>query len=400
MGRSKFTEEQALDQDFTTQAELTTVSGYLHHHIKGKFISDNIPSDGAALIYSTATEQWYPATISGGELYSHSDLQDLNADDHWLYVPRDGSRGFTSTVSGIDPTQLYHLTTKNYVDTISGTLQTLIDAKPDTFLDLTDTPSSYVGYRKKLVRVNEESDGLEFVGGEASGDDATFSGIIPHSYLTELDEDQHPALVPRDGSRGFTSTVSGIDPTDLYHLTTKNFVDYEITTTSGYLHDHLKGRYISDIVPEEGMAYVWSTTSNWWYPINVADGFGVGYYYHIDDETEESTNSTSWVDRLILTVSGTEPGEYRLGWYYEYRLNKAGKTLYVRISLDDDYDNLMHDVSLSMIQTTNYVSSAGFYHATLSSGTYHIDVDWKIDSAQGGTTGYLRRVRLEFWRVN
>ena len=286
------------------------------------------------------------------------------------------------------------------VTTVSGHLQTEIDAKPDDFLDLPDTPPSYVGYRKKLVRVNEGSDGLEFVGGEAVGDEVTFSGIIPHSILLELDEDQHPALVPRDGSRGFTSTVSGIDPTDLYHLTTKNFVDYEITTTSGYLHDHLKGRYIADLAPENRQALIWSEINQEWYPYNVADGFGVGFYYFISDEDEASTNSTSWINRLTLTVSGTDPGEYRFGWYYEYRLNKAGKTLDVRISLNDDYDNLLHDVNLSMIQTTNYVSSAGFYHETLSSGTYHVDVDWQIDSAQGGTTAYLRRVRIEFWRVN
>lgn len=32
------------------------------------------------------------------------------------YVLVDGSRGFTSTVSGVDPTQSYHLSTKSYVD--------------------------------------------------------------------------------------------------------------------------------------------------------------------------------------------------------------------------------------------------------------------------------------------
>ena len=176
--------------------------------------------------------------------------------------------------------------------------------------------------------------------------------------------------------------------------------EFELTTVSGHLHHRIKGRYVSDVAPEDRQALVWSTVSEEWYPINVADGFGVGYYYFLGDENEESTNSISWVNRLTLTVSGTDPGEYRLGWYYEYRLNKAGKTLSVSISLNDDYDNLLHDVNLSMIQTTNYVSSAGFYHETLSSGTYHIDINWKISSAQGGTTAYLRRVRLEFWRVN
>ena len=37
-------------------------------------------------------------------------------DDHPQYVPTDGSRGFTSTVSGVDPIKSYHLATKTYVD--------------------------------------------------------------------------------------------------------------------------------------------------------------------------------------------------------------------------------------------------------------------------------------------
>jgi hypothetical protein len=44
------------------------------------------------------------------------------SDDHLIYVPRDGTRGFTNTVSGVDPVADYHLATKYYIDTISGTL--------------------------------------------------------------------------------------------------------------------------------------------------------------------------------------------------------------------------------------------------------------------------------------
>lgn len=54
-----------------------------------------------------------PAT-SG--VVDHGDLLGLEDDDHLQYVPRNGSRGFTSTVSGVDPTQSYHLATKQYVD--------------------------------------------------------------------------------------------------------------------------------------------------------------------------------------------------------------------------------------------------------------------------------------------
>ncbi|RKZ96612.1 MAG: hypothetical protein DRQ40_00440 [Gammaproteobacteria bacterium] len=66
---------------------------------------------------------------SRNSIEDHGLLTGLADDDHLQYVPADASRGFTSTVSGTDPTQNFHLSTKNYVDSVSGTLQTDIDLK-------------------------------------------------------------------------------------------------------------------------------------------------------------------------------------------------------------------------------------------------------------------------------
>lgn len=70
------------------------------------------------------TTKWYVddeiATLSGSIVLDHGALTGLLDDDHPQYVPTDASRGFTATVSGIDPTQPYHLTTKSYVDTAVG----------------------------------------------------------------------------------------------------------------------------------------------------------------------------------------------------------------------------------------------------------------------------------------
>ena len=100
------------------------------------------------------------------------------------------------TVSGVDPTEDYHLTTRFYVDseiaTASGSLQ-------------------------------DQLDGL----------------TVDHGGLTGLGDDDHTQYVPTDGSRGFTNTVSGVDPTQPYHLTTKNYIDTELATISGgIVQDH------------------------------------------------------------------------------------------------------------------------------------------------------------------
>jgi hypothetical protein len=53
---------------------------------------------------------------SSGGATSHGSLLELTADDHPQYIRVDGTRGFTSTVSGITPVQENDLATKSYVD--------------------------------------------------------------------------------------------------------------------------------------------------------------------------------------------------------------------------------------------------------------------------------------------
>jgi hypothetical protein len=135
--------------------------------------------------YVYKDDEWAPM----GEGIDHGDLVGLEDDDHIYYVPTDGSRGFTSTVSGIDPVEDYHLTTKWYVD-----------------------------------------DAI-----------ANISGVsVDHGTLTGLDDDDHTQYTLTTGARGFTGTVSGIDPTESYHLTTRWYVDGEINTLSGTIYDELE----------------------------------------------------------------------------------------------------------------------------------------------------------------
>jgi hypothetical protein len=183
---------------------------------------------------------------------------------------------------------------------------------------------------------------------------------VPHVTLSGLDADDHQYYVPTDGMRGFTSTVSGVYPIEDYHLATKFYIDDQIATISGAFED---------------------------------------LHSYESIEYEESTTSTDWVPRMSLTVSGLPVGPYRLAWYWEWRISKTGKTHSVRIILDDDTVNLLAETDADMIKTTNWLSAAGFYHTTLSGGVHHMDMEWKIDTAAGGTAGYLRKTRLEFWRT-
>lgn len=158
-------------------AEWSTVSGGWVYTAPNPGMATYVEDQEVVYLYDGT--QWEP----WGVTIDHGNLLGLLDDDHPQYVPTDGSRGFTSTVSGIDPTQDYHLATKWYVD-----------------------------------------DAIATATGTLTGDHGDLNGLL---------DDDHPQYVPTDASRGFTNTVSGIDPTADYHLATKYYVDQQFTTLSG-----------------------------------------------------------------------------------------------------------------------------------------------------------------------
>jgi len=169
--RVRFGDHQDANMWWDSDAQHPTTSGDLR-------VNTTISGVDPIYDYHITTKNYVDsevATLSGTIPYDHGELIGLSDDDHIQYVPTNGSRGFTGTVSGIDPTQDYHLTTKNYVD----------------------------------------------------GEIDTLSGTIPysHSYLTGLDVDDHTQYSLVNGTRAFTGTVGGIYPTATNHLTTKEYVD-------------------------------------------------------------------------------------------------------------------------------------------------------------------------------
>lgn len=89
------------------------------------------PNEGFTLRVEELNQFWTFDGTSWGlfaATVDHSALSGLDGDDHEQYVLVDGSRGFTGTVSGINPILPSDLATKFYVDTVSGSLQTQLDS--------------------------------------------------------------------------------------------------------------------------------------------------------------------------------------------------------------------------------------------------------------------------------
>lgn len=262
---------------------------------------------------STQAER-FRATISGADpellrfaFNSGNDAAPVYTDQ---FVLRSGGDAeFTVKVSGIDPTAAQHLTTKAYVDTLSGQLVsgltlsglsdtavsgaasgnvltlggggiwgfgpagiTTIEAATDT--DLTGRVSGHVLIYDGAQWVPSgfltvsglfDTDVTGVLSGQALTWDDTLMQWTPasiptdHGALTGLADDDHTQYVPTDASRGFTSQVSGLSPLSGYHLTTKDYVDQlsglsvsGATTLSGLLDTYNGGA----VTPLSGQALV------------------------------------------------------------------------------------------------------------------------------------------------
>jgi hypothetical protein len=243
--------------------------------------------------------------------------------------------------------QPYHMVRYDQLTQASGTLVNYIDAgleAQDEFIELIDTPVTYSGYENLYLRVT--STGIIF-------------DTVDHGDLDGLGDDDHLQYVPRDGSRGFTSTVSGVYPTEPYHLIT-----YEA---------------LEDYVQNTG-----------------AHDFG-DYFYYAVDEPISSTNSITYIQKLRLTTSGIPEGSYRVGWSFEWRMSKQNETFYYRVQLDDTTD-ISTNIKSPFVDVNEYLLVANFYYfPTLASGIHTIDIDYHSSSA--GATAYIRSARVEFWRV-
>jgi len=254
----------------------------------------------------------------------------------------------TTTASGVDPIDPGHLVTKRYLEdfvdtTISGV---------DDFLDLDDTPTTYSGAEGKYLKV--VSSAVEFTN-------------IDHGDLIGLEDDDHYLYVPTDGSRGFTSTVSGIFPVEDYHLVTKSYV---LSLLGGY-----------SLPPSvSGGAVINSLTQ----------------FQFEEVDIEHSTNSRNFQEILSMTVSGIPAGNYRLGWAFSWRQSKSNAEFKARIQIDNTDDTFFFQAS-PYVDILFWQPVASFQYIPLASGTHTIDLDYCTTSRR--STSFIKDSKIEFWRI-
>jgi hypothetical protein len=356
-----------------------------------------------------------------GEGISHSDLLNLNGDDHTYYVPTDGSRGFTATVSGVYPVENYHLVTKDYVDgavtAVSGSHGDLVGLEDDDHLQYILTTGAR-GFTGTVSGIDPTESYHLTTRWYVDDLVSTASGSIvnqivtDHGGLTGLGDDDHVLYVPTDGSRGFTSTVSGVDPILDYHLATKWYVDDQLASISG-ITTIISGVYYLD---HSALANLDSDDHTQYVPTDASRGFTntvSGVYpvesYHlatkqyVDDElgnyvtldTNQTITGEKTFDSLVTVNSGIDFGSSTIsgtGDIYTGNIY-ADNQKWGRIAVIDNarnqavtFDNAWPDDNYTVVATlTNEVDATPSIYSTIqgvkTGAGFTTHFSGKIDSA-------------------
>jgi len=121
--------------------------------------------------------------------------------------------------------------------------------------------------------------------------------------------------------------------------------------------------------------------------------FGQGYDY-ASAETQTTTTSTSPVNKLTMTTSSLDAGDYKINWYYEWRRDSNSSDFRAQVVIDST--TTIMEQSEESQDNNSWHTEGGFYNHTFTAGSHTIELDYWGEST---STSYIRRARIELWRV-
>ena len=214
---------------------------------------------------------------------------------------------------------------------------------PTDFTSLVDTPDTYSGSENLYTRVT--TTGIVF-------------DTVDHSELGGLVGDDHQQYVPTDGSRGFTSTVSGVSASEPGHLVT---------------YEQLQNT-------EEDL--------------QLADGV-VFLIDYIEDDTLSSTTNNVYQTKCAIKVPATISGTVRVMWSLEYNASANNKDVWVRAYNVTD-GAVLGENNQQTNNNLNWWTFAGFGYVTVS-GTVK---DFVLQFRAGTANCSVRNAHIEACRID
>ena len=124
--------------------------------------------------------------------------------------------------------------------------------------------------------------------------------------------------------------------------------------------------------------------------------FPFSYFFHDQDLSVSSTTSSwYWQTKLILRIEDVPSGKYRVGWFYQWSLGNTNTFFNCRIVIDDEI-KIFHQCTKSRHYREDHIES-GFRYMDLSAGDHVISLQWRTDHSW--TAAYIWNTELEFWKI-
>ena len=195
------------------------------------------------------------------------------------------------------------------------------------------------------------------------------------------------AVQPSDNVSVLTNDA-GYQTAGQVTTTVNNAIDTHETTIGNHDDVDLTGLSTNDYLQWDGSNFVPATA-----PTTV---FGQNFQQE-ESLTLSSTTSTTYQTKLTLTTASVPPGTYRLGWTYSWSHGSTGSDFEARIR-ENGTDIMLHAQEPQDSGTDQLHRHSGFHYTTVAStGSQTYTLQYRTDS--GGTTAYIQRVMMEFWRV-
>jgi len=269
--------------------------------------------------------------------FDDNDLIKMGYDGSELYI--------NSTISGVRAAQPHQMVRYDQLTEASGTIKNYIDTgleAQDEFIELIDTPNTYSGNENLYLRVT--STGIVF-------------DAVDHGDLTGLGDDDHYQYVPRDGSRGFTNTVSGVSA-----VLPKDLVTFDqLVTVSGGL--------------------------------SAADNL-VTLITYVESDATSTTTSTTYQTKAQITVPATISGTIRVMWSMEYNASANNKDVGVRSYNVTDAIVLGENVQQTN-NNQNWWTFAGFGYVEMNYTERVFEVQFRAGTADCS----VRNAHIEACRI-
>lgn len=283
-----------------------------------------------------------------------------------LYIPASG----IVDVTYLFPTyKLYESEILNNYITSSGILvhvnnYELTPTRAQRFIsphDATSIQGYPLGHNMGTTEIYTTPDKVTVLRYDPSKNEASFSGIA----LTDLDD------ITIIGGNYYITNEYGDSPL-VQDFTTLGDTP---TTYSGHYGDLLM-----------------VTTSGIMFANPLAD---VAYFRYEEDYSETYSTAITYINKLVLTVSGVPPGVYRASWYYEFNYPTSSFAMFTRVQMDDN--EVLAEVAQRALSSADWFAASGFGYVTLSGISHHLDLDYRSDKLNQAAG--IRRARLELRRI-